>query len=92
MKSPALSHFPILRRPAWPLFLVIATSILYLGCEHEYVQDLDKELISALNLHSKTGSFQAYILPESDDYAHLPNQDVKNPVTEAKVQLGKLLF
>lgn len=31
-------------------------------------------------------------MPQSDDYAVLPNQDAKNPVTPAKVALGKLLF
>jgi cytochrome c peroxidase len=31
-------------------------------------------------------------MPESDDYASLPNQDPKNPVTAEKVALGQLLF
>ena len=31
-------------------------------------------------------------MPESDDYASLPNQDAKNPVTAAKVELGRMLF
>ena len=31
------------------------------------------------------------ILPMSDDYSNIP-QDVMNPITDAKVQLGKLLF
>jgi cytochrome c peroxidase len=31
-------------------------------------------------------------MPASDDYASLPNQDPKNPVTAAKVELGRMLF
>lgn len=31
-------------------------------------------------------------MPKSDDYANLPNQDIKNPVTAAKVELGRMLF
>ncbi len=77
-------------------FVVLAcacfASILYLGCTHEYVDDLDKRLIEYVNLNSKTGSYQEYIMPQSDAYTSLPNQDPKNPVTEAKVALGKLLF
>jgi cytochrome c peroxidase len=33
----------------------------------------------------------SFILPMSDDYNNIP-QDVLNPITDAKVQLGKLLF
>jgi cytochrome c peroxidase len=45
-----------------------------------------------LDATSKTGSYTGYILPESDDFANIPNQDIKNPITAAKVALGKMLF
>lgn len=65
-----------------------------LSCQHEALSglNLDGALENVLNLRSNTGSYQGYILPESDDYASLPNQDPKNPVTPAKVALGKMLF
>ena len=67
-------------------------SIFYVGCTHDYVADLDLDLTNSLNTNSKTGSYQGYIMPSSTDYASLPNQDPKNPVTAEKVALGKMLF
>jgi len=66
--------------------------VFLVSCQHDYVTDLDKELTSSLNINSKTGSYDAYIMPSSSDYASLPNQDVKNPITAEKVALGKMLF
>ena len=52
-----------------------------------------KQKISfTLNQKSVTGSLTGYIMPESTEYAKLPNQDAKNPVTAEKVELGRLLF
>ncbi|MEO5582973.1 MAG: cytochrome c peroxidase, partial [Saprospiraceae bacterium] len=53
---------------------------------------LDNDLRKLIAAHSPTSSFEYFVLPESFDLHHLPNQDKKNPVTEAKVELGKLLF
>lgn len=77
-----------------PLLTVLALSaaVFYFGCTHEYVADLDMDLINSLNVNSKTGSYQGYIMPSSTDYASLPNQDPKNPITGEKVALGKMLF
>ena len=76
------------------MFMVslIGLAIFFLGCEHEYITDLDKELTATLNSTSKTGTYEGYIMPSSTDYTSLPNQDVKNPVTAEKVALGKMLF
>ncbi len=74
------------------IVLMLSAAVLYIGCTHEYVTDLDLDLTNSLNLNSKTGSYQGYIMPSSTDYASLPNQDIKNPVTPEKVALGKLLF
>lgn len=72
--------------------LVLSAAVFYLGCTHDYVTDLDLDLTNSLNVNSKTGSYQGYIMPSSTDYASLPNQDPKNPVTAEKVALGKMLF
>jgi cytochrome c peroxidase len=66
--------------------------VLYFGCKHDLQYDVDLELLIKLNASSKTGSYTGYILPESDDFANIPNQDTKNPLTKAKVALGNLLF
>ncbi len=71
---------------------LFSLAIFYFGCTHEYVADLDLLLKESLNSNSKTGSYVAYIMPSSSDFASLPHQDPKNPVTQAKVELGKLLF
>ena len=77
--------------------LIIATLgclfIYLVSCKYEPVytqQDLDLE--SSIKTHSKTGNINWFIMPESSDYANFPNQDPKNPVTKAKVELGNLLF
>ncbi len=75
------------------LFLFLLSSLVYvLSCTHDPEFDLDSQLLRSLNEHSTGETYQSYILPSSNDYANLPNQDVKNPVTAEKVALGKLLF
>jgi len=74
------------------LFLLIATMSYFLACVHDPIVTIDRELVELLDNHSKTGSFSGYQMPESTDYASLPFQDAKNPVTAAKVELGKMLF
>lgn len=71
---------------------LLGSSLFFLGCAHEYVADLDLLLTQSLDANSKTNSYQGYIMPASNDYTSLPNQDPKNPVTKAKVDLGQLLF
>lgn len=66
--------------------------VFFIGCNEDSATDNDAAITEALNLHSRTGSYEWYIMPESNDYAALPNQDPKNPVTQAKVSLGKMLF
>lgn len=62
------------------------------SCQHDVVYNIDNELHSAISANSTTGSHTHFIMPESDDYSGLPNQDPKNPVTKEKVELGKMLF
>lgn len=59
----------------------------------EFEEDpIDTELKAAISKLSETGNFDYYIMPESDDFANIPNQDPQNPLTAEKVALGKLLF
>lgn len=74
-------------------WVLIALGMAMYACTHDPIEDhLDAELRTKLDYTSPTGSYQYYIFPESDDYSAIPNQDVKNPITEEKVALGKLLF
>lgn len=66
--------------------------LLIASCEHEYGIDMDRTLKEAIGANSVTGSYTSFIMPESDDYPSLPNQDPKNPITKEKVDLGKMLF
>ncbi|MBK7872665.1 MAG: hypothetical protein IPJ74_19295 [Saprospiraceae bacterium] len=79
---------------AFTIFAVLIIAGYILSCQHEELSGLsfDDDLEELLNLKSSTGSYKGYILPESNDYVSLPNQDPKNPVTGIKVELGKMLF
>ena len=74
------------------LFLCALAYII--SCENDNATDinLDTPLEEVLNQKSVTGSLTGYIMPESTEYAKLPNQDPKNPVNAEKVELGRLLF
>ncbi len=70
-------------------------SFLILGiasCSDDPVQQstTDEELVELL-ISKGNGSLDFYSLPSSDDLQKIP-QDPKNPLTKAKVELGKLLF
>lgn len=79
-------------RKHFTLFLAIASMCYILACVNDPSQGLDYQLNDLLDNHSQTGARDWYIMPESDNYTALPNQDAKNPVTAAKVALGKMLF
>ncbi len=74
------------------IFLSIVATTWFLACVHDPVNDLDQYLRRQLSQVSGTGSHLGFLLPESDNYAALPHQDAKNPVTKAKADLGKMLF
>lgn len=75
---------------------IIATflvAVYFLACKKDSTElTSDSALIESVKKHSKTGEIDWYIMPNSTDYASLPNQDPKNPVTASKVALGKMLF
>lgn len=70
----------------------LATASYFLSCVHDPSFNYDKLLEEQLDLRSATGSYTGYIMPDGTDLSLLPNQDPKNPVTQAKIELGKLLF
>ncbi len=83
-----------------PLRLVILLAVLPVvgglmaGCDGtdpiEDTTDLD-ETLTALITRDGQRKLSNFILPNSDDFAAIP-QDPRNPLTADKVQLGKLLF
>ncbi len=80
-------------KKTFTVFLFLVAAGYFLSCVHKEDEGvLDFTLEKALNGTSSTGSYEGYIMPASDDYAALPNQDVKNPITAAKIALGKMLF
>jgi len=52
---------------------------------------LDQLLASSLVRASKTNSIDHFVLPDTDDFANIP-QDPRNPLSKEKVELGKMLF
>lgn len=71
---------------------LILFGITVLSCEREKVTFFDTTLKQALISASPTGTWESFVMPESDDFANIPNQDPKNRITQAKVNLGKMLF
>lgn len=75
--------------------LVVSLSTLLLSCnqndELTSKNELDTKLEDALVTASKGVGKSYYTFPESDEYSKIP-QDPNNPITTAKVELGKMLF
>ncbi len=77
---------------------LLAASMLYLllaNCTKDKIHvetTLDRSLTQALNKASITNDKNHFILPESDDFTTIPQDKTHNPLTKAKVELGKLLF
>lgn len=68
-------------------------AVVFFACKHEPLWNpLDYELTQTISNRTQSGTIGDFVLPESDNYASLPNQDPKNPVTSAKVELGRMLF
>lgn len=76
------------------LFAALVASFYFLACEkHTPEVNTDQALTEAIKAASPTGSPDFYKMPlNSEDFSQIPNQDPKNPVTAAKITLGKMLF
>ena len=71
-------------------------SLLFTACHHDTFTDpaddtLDNRLISALNNAAVNGDYEHFILPEENYLAGIPQPDY-NPLTFAKIKLGRNLF
>lgn len=76
-----------------PLITVLVLSFL-VSCTQDQTTDtleIDVRLRNSIAEASETGDADYYILPSSDDLANIP-QDPKNPLTKAKVELGRQMF
>ncbi len=69
-------------------FLALLTII---GCYKERATELDEELISLIEAASSSEGLEQFKLPHHENLRELP-QDPRNPLTEAKVDLGRMLF
>ncbi|TXE06372.1 cytochrome-c peroxidase [Seonamhaeicola algicola] len=76
-----------------PTFILILLLVTLTSCEKDKDDYVDITLQTNLEkqLNQLFGSKENLILPDSDDYLAIPN-DIKNPITQAKVNLGKLLY
>ncbi|MBT8219282.1 MAG: hypothetical protein KJP00_05645 [Bacteroidia bacterium] len=78
----------------WRIILLSYLLVCLLACQAEkkYVDDeIDRQLEYQVTIHSPSGDFDHFILPSSSDYSSIP-QETANPLTEAKVELGRMLF
>lgn len=74
------------------LQLIVAAFLLY-SCSSDQlpVSQYDNDLISSIERISPNGDVSAFVMPEEGDYSQF-EQEPTNPMTPAKVELGKLLF
>lgn len=77
------------------LLLLIPLLALYLSScqkdEHSSGTSLDRELEDLLLVASEGNGLDFFTMPASDDYGNIP-QDPKNPLSAAKVELGRNLY
>ena len=71
---------------------LVACATLVVSCNKDNIGVSDDNLLALIAEKSRSGSADYFIMPASGDYAALPNQEPTNPITDEKVQLGKLLF
>ena len=77
-----------------PIVLSLLTLMLVVSCqkdENSSSSNLDKQLEDALLAASQGQGLQFFTMPASTDLDRIP-QDPKNPLSEAKVILGRHLY
>ncbi len=75
-------------------YTIVLICLLLFGCTKDTVSDkvqLDRELKRLISTTSPSGNYSYYILPDGNDLSEIP-QDSRNPLTKAKIELGKMLF
>ena len=71
---------------------VFALVLIAIGCSSDQLTDpLEVNLRKSVRLASPDGTLEHFILPASTDYANIPT-DPNNPLTDLKVELGRMLF
>ncbi len=76
------------------LFVAIAVILTLSSCQKDNPTENNDEANAELDLiisNIYPDGKAAFILPQSDDYANIP-QDPKNPITAEKVELGRMLY
>ncbi len=78
------------------IITLVSLTVILFSCNNDdnYVpidSGLDTQLKTLLNNNSEGKGLSYFMFPDSDDYTKIP-QDPKNPITKAKVDLGKLLL
>jgi len=84
-----MKNFPIFK-------VIILSALVFNSCafdQDDYIGYIDAPLQFDLEnrINELYGSKQSLVLPQSNDYSEIPS-DINNSITEAKVELGKLLF
>lgn len=73
-------------------YCLLCLSVLIIGCTADELKNpLDQQLITAIQRVSPTGDVDHFILPDPTDFSSIP-QEPNNPLSEVKVELGKMLF
>ena len=73
-------------------YCLLCLAVLMIGCTADELKNpLDHQLQTAIKRVSPTGDLDHFILPDPKDYNSIP-QDPNNPLTDVKVELGKMLF
>ena len=85
---------PLLRR-AYIVLFSFALLATVTGCDSDPesvdLVDLDGQLMAALEAAADNGQASFFMVPDTGDLASIP-QDPLNPLTQAKVDLGRLLM
>ncbi len=76
-------------------FLLLLTGmILIYSCDKDTITEeiqFDETLKRQISAASPEGNYRSFIVPTEDELDQIP-QDPRNPLTPAKVELGKMLF
>ena len=79
----------------YTMILLLGTSLVLTSCDSTSPDDPGSELNSELETLLKDASrgqgLAFFMMPASNDYAAIP-QDPRNPITDTKVELGKMLY
>ncbi len=77
------------------IILLFCGTLFLASCSSDddvpFQNPFDTELRNLLAENSPTGDLSFYILPSENNLQSIP-QDIRNPLTEKKVELGKMLF